>query len=86
MSFHHIPVLLAECIDGLAIRPDGIYLDGTAGGAGHSKEIAARLTTGKLIGIDRDETAIERAGAHVGNKGAETAAAVVETVRVMEQL
>ena len=51
MSFHHIPVLLAECIDGLAIRPDGIYLDGTAGGAGHSKEIAARLTTGRLIAL-----------------------------------
>ena len=58
MSFHHIPVLLAECIDGLAIRPDGIYLDGTAGGAGHSKEIAARLTTGRLIALDQDPDAV----------------------------
>ena len=57
MSFHHIPVLLAECIDGLAIRPDGIYLDGTAGGAGHSKLIAQKLDAesgGKLIALDRD--------------------------------
>ena len=61
MSFHHIPVLLAECIDGLAIRPDGIYLDGTAGGAGHSKEIAARLTTGRLIALDQDPDAVAAA-------------------------
>ena len=50
MEFHHIPVLLNECMDGLAIDPAGIYLDGTAGGAGHSREIAKRLTTGRLIG------------------------------------
>ena len=86
MDAGHIPVLLHECIENLNIRPDGIYVDGTLGMGGHSEQIAARLTTGKLIGIDRDETAIERAGAHVGNKGAETAAAVVETIRVMEQL
>ena len=61
MSFHHIPVLLAECIDGLAIRPDGIYLDGTAGGAGHSKEIAARHTTGRLIALDQDPDAVAAA-------------------------
>ena len=48
MEFHHIPVLLNECLDGLAIDPAGIYLDGTAGGAGHSREIAKRLTTGRL--------------------------------------
>ena len=58
----HISVLLHECIDNLNIRPDGIYLDGTLGMGGHSYEIASRLTEGRLIGIDRDETAIERAG------------------------
>ena len=58
----HVSVLLHECIDNLKIRPDGIYLDGTLGLGGHSSEIASRLTTGRLIGIDRDETAIERAG------------------------
>ena len=58
----HVSVLLRECIDQLNIRPDGIYLDGTLGMGGHSYEIASRLTTGRLIGIDRDETAIERAG------------------------
>ena len=58
MSFHHIPVLLAECLEGLAIQPDGTYLDGTAGGAGHSREIASRLTTGRLISLDQDPDAI----------------------------
>ena len=58
----HVSVLLDECIRYLNIRPDGIYLDGTLGLGGHSAEIAARLNTGLLIGIDRDETAIERAG------------------------
>ena len=58
----HISVLLHECIDNLNIRPDGIYLDGTLGMGGHSFEIASRLKEGRLIGIDRDETAIERAG------------------------
>ncbi len=58
----HVSVLLKECLDNLNIRPDGIYVDGTLGLGGHSYEIASRLTTGRLIGIDRDETAIERAG------------------------
>ncbi len=58
MSFHHIPVLLEECLQGLAIQPDGTYLDGTAGGAGHSKEIASRLTTGRLISLDQDPDAV----------------------------
>ena len=52
-DFFHISVLLRECLDGLNIRPDGIYIDGTLGGAGHSSQIAKRLTTGRLIGIDR---------------------------------
>ena len=61
-EFHHVSVLLQECIDGLNIRPDGIYVDGTLGGAGHSSQIAARLTTGRLIGIDRDPVALKAAG------------------------
>ena len=61
-EFHHVSVLLQECIDGLDIKPDGIYVDGTLGGAGHSSQIAARLTTGRLIGIDRDPVALEAAG------------------------
>ena len=61
-EFHHVSVLLQECLDGLNIRPDGIYVDGTLGGAGHSSQIAARLTTGRLIGIDRDPVALAAAG------------------------
>ena len=61
----HVSVLLHECIDNLNIKPDGIYLDGTLGMGGHSYEIASRLTTGRLICVDRDETAIERAGARL---------------------
>jgi len=53
-----VSVLLNECIEGLNIRPDGIYVDGTAGGAGHSVEIAKRLTTGRLVAIDRDPEAV----------------------------
>ncbi len=60
-GFHHISVLLQECLDGLDIKPDGIYVDGTLGGAGHSREIAKRLTTGRLIGIDRDPVALTAA-------------------------
>lgn len=59
MEFNHTPVLLEECIKGLNINSDGIYVDGTMGGAGHSKEIVKRLSEkGMLIGIDRDETAL----------------------------
>ncbi|MBP1548772.1 MAG: 16S rRNA (cytosine(1402)-N(4))-methyltransferase RsmH [Oscillospiraceae bacterium] len=66
MSFSHISVLLAECIEGLDIKPDGIYIDGTCGGAGHSCEIAKRLTDGgRLIGIDRDPDAIKAATARL---------------------
>ena len=60
ISFSHRPVLLDECIEGLAIRPDGIYVDGTAGGAGHSSAIAAKLSSkGRLIALDQDETAVK---------------------------
>ena len=58
----HYSVLLNECIENLNIKPGGVYLDGTLGLGGHSYQIASRLTTGRLICIDRDETAIERAG------------------------
>ncbi len=61
-EFHHVSVLLEECIDGLNIKPDGIYVDGTLGGAGHSSRIAAKLDTGRLIGIDRDPVALKAAG------------------------
>ena len=60
-EFHHVSVLLDECIEGLNIRPDGIYVDGTLGGAGHSSHIVKRLTTGRLIGIDRDPVALKAA-------------------------
>ena len=61
MEFTHKPVLLNECIEALRIRPDGVYVDGTLGRAGHSREIARRLTTGRLICIDRDQAAIDAA-------------------------
>ena len=56
--FKHTPVMLNECLDGLNIKPDGIYVDGTLGGGGHSGEILKRLTTGKLIAFDKDEDAL----------------------------
>lgn len=58
VEFSHYSVLLSECIEGLKIKPDGIYVDGTAGGAGHSSEIAKRLDTGMLVAIDQDATAV----------------------------
>ena len=61
-EFYHVSVLLDECIQALNIKPDGIYVDGTLGGAGHSSQIAARLTTGRLIGIDRDPKPLKAAG------------------------
>ena len=61
-EFHHVSVLLEECIEALNIKPDGIYVDGTLGGGGHSSRIAAQLTTGRLIGIDRDPVALAAAG------------------------
>ena len=61
MEFSHVSVLLHETIESLSIRPDGVYIDGTAGGAGHSCEIASRLTTGRLIAIDKDPDAVRAA-------------------------
>ena len=61
VEFSHVPVMLQPCIDALNIRPDGIYVDGTLGRAGHSREIAKRLTTGRLICIDRDQAALDAA-------------------------
>ena len=67
--FAHRSVLLEPCMDALAIKPDGIYVDGTAGGGGHSFEIAGRLTTGRLIAIDQDEAAIKAASAKLAPLG-----------------
>ena len=64
-DFYHVSVLLDECIEGLDIKPDGIYVDGTLGGAGHSSHIVQHLTTGRLIGIDRDPVALKAAGARL---------------------
>ena len=69
MEFSHRPVLLWECIEGLNIKPDGIYVDGTLGRGGHSEEIAKRLTTGKLISIDQDQQAIDEAGQRLAPYG-----------------
>ena len=69
MTFEHKSVLLEETIENLNIRPEGIYVDGTLGGGGHSFEIAKRLTTGRLIGIDQDEAAIKAAGGRLAEFG-----------------
>ena len=69
MEFTHQPVLLHECIEGLNIRPDGIYVDGTLGRGGHSEEIVKRLTTGRLIAIDQDQQAIDEAGVRLAPYG-----------------
>ena len=65
MEYIHKPVLLRECLEGLNIRPDGIYVDGTLGRAGHSLEIVKRLTAGRLIAIDRDKAALDAAPARL---------------------
>ena len=67
--FAHRSVMLEPCMQALAIKPDGIYVDGTAGGGGHSYEIARRLTTGRLIAIDQDEAAIKAASAKLAPLG-----------------
>ncbi len=64
-QFEHIPIMLQDCLDGLAIRPDGIYMDGTAGGAGHSRAIASLLQDGRLISVDQDPDAIAAATARL---------------------
>lgn len=65
MEFHHVSVLPRECLEGLHIRPEGVYVDATTGGGGHSALIAAQLTTGRLICLDRDEDALTAAGARL---------------------
>lgn len=67
--FSHVSVLLQECMDALCIKPDGIYIDGTAGGGGHSHEIASRLEGGKLIALDRDMSAVAAASARLEKFG-----------------
>ena len=65
MEYTHKPVLLNECLEALNIRPGGSYVDGTLGRAGHAREIARRLTTGRLIAIDRDKAALDAAPARL---------------------
>ena len=65
-EFIHRPVLLDECVQALNIRPEGNYLDGTLGRAGHSEQIVRRLTTGRLICVDRDQAALEAARERLG--------------------
>lgn len=65
MGFTHVSVLLTEAVEGLAVRGDGVYLDGTAGGGGHSQAIASQLTTGRLIALDKDPAAVEAASARL---------------------
>ncbi|MBM6838352.1 16S rRNA (cytosine(1402)-N(4))-methyltransferase, partial [Clostridium saudiense] len=68
MEFNHVSVLLNECLDALNIKKDGIYVDGTLGGAGHSSEILKRLSdNGRLIGIDQDTDALKAAGLRLQN-------------------
>ncbi len=67
--FSHKPVMFEECMQALDLKPDGVYVDGTAGGGGHSYGIASRLTSGRLIAIDQDSAAIEAAGARLAQFG-----------------
>ena len=88
-EFKHYSVLLNECIEGLDIDPDGIYVDGTAGGGGHSFAIASRLTGGKLIAIDQDEAAIAAAGkklAPLGERATVVRSNFCEVAKVCEEL
>lgn len=89
IEFKHYSVLLNECIEGLNIDPDGIYVDGTAGGGGHSFAIASRLTGGRLIAIDQDEAAIAAAGARLaplGDRATVVRSNFCEIARVCEEL
>ena len=69
-GFSHVSVLLSETINGLAVKPDGIYIDGTCGGGGHSSEIAKRLSSGRLLGIDRDPDAVKAASERLASYNA----------------
>ena len=85
-SFRHIPVLLREVLEGLSIRPDGVYIDGTCGGGGHSSEIAKRLTTGRLIGTDRDPDAVAAATKRLAGLPAEVVNANYDEIpRIMAE-
>ena len=72
LHFSHVPVLLDACLEGLNIRPDGIYVDGTAGGAGHSRAIAERLDGGRLIALDKDPDAVAVASGRLAPFGCAT--------------
>ena len=72
LHFSHVPVLLDACLEGLNIRPDGIYVDGTAGGAGHSRAIAERLDGGRLIALDKDPDAVAVASSRLAPFGCAT--------------
>ena len=85
MEYKHRSVMLHECVEALAVRPEGVYLDGTLGMGGHAEAIAALLTTGRLIGIDRDERAIARAGARLARFG-ETVSLVHGNFRDLPQI
>ena len=88
-EFYHVSVLLEECLEGLNIKPEGTYVDGTLGGAGHSSQIAARLTTGRHIGIDRDPVALKAAGerlAPYGDKVTLVHSNFSEIARVLDEL
>ena len=68
MDFAHVPVMLGECLDGLKIKADGVYVDGTVGGGGHSSEIVKRLSDkGRLICFDKDEDALKASGARLAD-------------------
>ena len=89
IEFSHRSVLLDECIDGLDIKPSGIYVDGTAGGGGHSYHIASRLTDGRLIAIDQDEAAIVAASERLrpfGDRATVVRSNFFKVARVCEEL
>lgn len=85
-AFRHIPVLLREVLEGLSIRPGGVYIDGTCGGGGHSSEIAKQLTTGRLIGTDRDPDAVAAATKRLAGLPAEVVNANYDEIpRIMAE-
>jgi 16S rRNA (cytosine1402-N4)-methyltransferase len=86
MQFSHVPVMLEQVIRELNIKPDGIYVDGTLGGAGHSSVIASKLTTGLLIGVDRDRDAIEAASGRLAPYGGRVMIVKDEYVNIPEIL